>query len=125
MSDPAILTIMGYPLKPIDAITALIERNTMALPQLKSDLAKKPAAQRKREFGFVDRSLEIQHLYLARLVAMKTTIEFLLECRPIRLPDGWEGIDAGGVAVDPPPEVKVILNELQRHLDKHGRGVPP
>lgn len=124
MSDPHILAGAERPLQSVDAISVLIERNMMTLPQLKSDLRSRPAAQRERAEGFIRRGVEIQGLYLERMLAMRMTIEFLLECRPIRSKEGWEGIGQDGVPLEPPEAVKFCLNEAQSHLDTFGRGVP-
>ncbi|SRR5258708_16213961 len=118
------ILLSGYPLKPIDAISDLVERNTAAIPRLKADLRKRPLAERELANGFVERCLEIQHLYLARVLALRTTVEFLLECRPQRSQDGWSGTAADGESLDPPKEVTFCLDEIQAHLDRSNRGVP-
>ncbi len=118
------IQLFPFPLENINKIIELVERQTMAVPQIRSDLAKRSKYERERINGFIRRSVEIQNLYLARTRALLTTVEFLMECRPNRSVNGeWVGI-SGGESLKPPKEVQFMLNEVQQHLDEHNREVP-
>jgi hypothetical protein len=117
------MMIQGLPLKSVDAISALVQRQTMAIPELKANMAAMRPAHRDRVYKVVERGMEIQGLYAAQLTAMSRTVQFLMECRPERYNGGWIGIK-DGLQLHPPPEVAFCLDTVQAILDTQNRGVP-